>query len=518
MIFFGKTFRLTFLVIIFFELLSFLGYLVPWINSIAFWLIGLLFVVLAWKKLEWGVAMLLAELFIGSKGYLFSYNFWGHPCSIRIAFWFLILAVWLIKILQYWQWNKNKKFKDWIFLRFFRGHLAKEFGLLFIVIFCSLIVGLINHNSLGNILNDFNAWLFFGLIFVFYDAITNWEQIKIMMQVFTASLLTMSLKSLALLYFFSHQFFGLPALYRWVRTSGVGEITQMGGDYYRIFFQSHIYIIIGLFLVLIYLLFDQNIFNQNSKAVVKKLSVNPLSGLAILLMATILISLSRSFWVGVVFGLIIVFSWYLTVVSLNYRKKILTFTLLVLALLFLALGLINNIVKFPWPQSKTSILLTDLFADRATELSSEAAVGSRWNLLAPLARQVGKFPTILIGNGFGATVTYFSKDPRVLATNPTGEYTTYAFEWGYLDLWLKLGLIGLAVYLFLLGKIVYFGWQRLKAVEFFNLTEQTKLILGLLIGFLVLSVIHFFTPYLNHPLGIGYILLCVMIFEVETRH
>ena len=54
------------------------------------------------------------------------------------------------------------------------------------------------------------------------------------------------------------------------------------------------------------------------------------------------------------------------------------------------------------------------------------------------------------GQGYGATVTYLSQDPRVLENNPSGLYTTYAFEWGYLDIWLKLGIGGIIAYLLLL--------------------------------------------------------------------
>ena len=66
-----------------------------------------------------------------------------------------------------------------------------------------------------------------------------------------------------------------------------------------------------------------------------------------------------------------------------------------------------------------------------------------------------------MGRGFGATVTYQTRDPRILADNGSGEYTTYAFEWGWLDIWLKLGIFGLAAYFLLIGTptddLVYIG-------------------------------------------------------------
>jgi hypothetical protein len=58
-------------------LLSFLGYVFPILNNIIFWLIFFVTLALSLKKIEYGTFILLTELFIGVKGYLFSFNIGG---------------------------------------------------------------------------------------------------------------------------------------------------------------------------------------------------------------------------------------------------------------------------------------------------------------------------------------------------------------------------------------------------------------------------------------------------------
>ena len=170
----------------------------------------------------------------------------------------------------------------------------------------------------------------------------------------------------------------------------------------------------------------------------------------------------------------------------------------------LSIALVFGIVKFPYPRPTAAFDLS-LLSERAGKISGEAGVSSRWNLLPPLLREIKQAP--LLGKGFGATVTYKTQDPRVLEQNPSGEYTTYAFEWGYLDIWLKLGLIGLLVYIALLGKIFIEGIK----------TSYKLLCISLLSGLVMIMVTSFFSPYLNHPLGIGYVILTSLILGQKKK-
>ena len=145
------------------------------------------------------------------------------------------------------------------------------------------------------------------------------------------------------------------------------------------------------------------------------------------------------------------------------------------------------VIAFPIPHVNVASLL-DLFGSR-TNLE-EAAAASRWNLLPILWHKIEEHP--ILGSGFGATVTYKSEDPRILAQNPNGMYTTYAFEWGWLEHWVKFGIIGIPLILFLLCSLAWRLW-KLDEPVWLRATAVSSLV--------ALGVVHVFTPYLNHPLG-----------------
>jgi len=168
----------------------------------------------------------------------------------------------------------------------------------------------------------------------------------------------------------------------------------------------------------------------------------------------------------------------------------------ILASLTLTLGL----AFFPWPTTLGGFNATALLSDRATGLTGEAGASSRWQLLPPLWQEIKQAP--IMGQGFGATVTYLTSDPRVLAASPSGVYTTYAFEWGWLDVWLKLGILGLLAYLILFAKIIFAG-----------LKINTALSLSLTGGLIILAAVNIFSPYVNHPLGIGYLLIAAAMMD-----
>ena len=54
------------------------------------------------EKLEYGLLILLAELFIGSKGYLFSYDYGGTLISLRMALFLVVMSAWLGKVVLDW--------------------------------------------------------------------------------------------------------------------------------------------------------------------------------------------------------------------------------------------------------------------------------------------------------------------------------------------------------------------------------------------------------------------------------
>ena len=108
------------------------------------------------------------------------------------------------------------------------------------------------------------------------------------------------------------------------------------------------------------------------------------------------------------------------------------------------------------------------------------------------------------GHGFGKQVSYHSQDPRV-----EGLHSVYAFEWGWLDMWLKAGFIFVLAF-------IYWFWLLYKRA-YGIVKHDIQMALFVLSSITSLIIIHFFTPYLNHPLGLGLLILVTILISYEKR-
>ena len=189
---------------------------------------------------------------------------------------------------------------------------------------------------------------------------------------------------------------------------------------------------------------------------------------------------------GIVFAFVIGF-WY----KQTARQKLVNVCVL-LVLLVASSGLVLAVSHFPLPKPLGDA--TGFLLERASVGTGEAAGASRLQLLGPLWQSVSK--AWLLGSGFGSTVTYKTSDPRVVrgTAGASGIRTTYAFEWGYLDTWLKIGLIGLVLYLWWWLGLAYLAFKKIK---------RQPLAAAILVSVVAIAATNMTTPYLNHPLGIG---------------
>jgi len=327
---FGKLFFYTVLAIAVVEAFSYLAYFYPSCNTIGFFIILFSALILSLWKLEYGLFLILAELIIGSKGYLFSYEFSEISISIRLGLYLVVLGVWLLKLIK----NKN--------ITKVKFPLLGGYLLLFIFLAWGILRGIINHNSFDNTFFDFNGWLFFGLIFVFIEALNSWEKVQKAFQVMLASALAMILKTVFILFVFSHQIeFLLTSLYQWIRLTGVGEITKMPNNFYRIFFQSHIFAIIIFFFIAFLMI------NVKRKEFSKR-DYYFYWFLGLLSALVVFVSYSRSLWLGGLAGLVALYHITFFILKLSMKRVFAVSTCLLFS--FAAVYLLTlAIIKFPWP-------------------------------------------------------------------------------------------------------------------------------------------------------------------------
>ncbi|MFA5420591.1 MAG: O-antigen ligase family protein [Patescibacteria group bacterium] len=472
-------------------MISLVSFNFPLLNLIMFSSIALAFVVASVYKFEWGMYVILFEIFLNSMGYIFYYEGDGFKISLRIAIWLLFMAIFLAKIIVG-KINIEKIFKE---IRFNKAFVFLGF---FIVV--ALLNGLTN-NSFGDVFSDFNSFLFFLLLLPFYYIFSEksrekstiiWQNIVV---IFTSVILYICFKSLLFLFLFSHDLRPIISdLYSWTRLNLLGEITRMEDGFYRMFFQNQIFLLLAFLFSLSCLFFKKN--------------KNNFYGLILLnsiILSVIIISFSRSFWVGLIASifLLIVGSFF----KLKTKKTILNI-LKTLTISIISLILIFIVIRFPWPKIQTDFSMSDI-SERASIKTEESAVSSRWALLDVMKVEIKE--NIFLGGGFGYRLEYKSSDPRVLETSADGTYSTYAFEWAWLDILLKMGIFGFISYILLFFLI-------LKDSLFAFLKSSNYYFIAIFLSTITISVVNFFTPYLNHPLGITYLIIIIMFLDYLIKY
>ncbi len=493
-------------------LLSFLGYVFPILNHLIFLTVVALAGYFSYKRLDYGVYILLTELIIGVKGYLFTFNVFGFALSLRIALFAVVFLIWFFK-------KRAHKFK------FVKTKYFFWYVLLLIFILIGLLLGIIYGNNLANTFFDFNGYIYLGLAFVFFAAISK-KNLKNILQIIIIGSLAVSLFTLYCFAEFTifHQesrpdmaeaisselaiddeeeigstishsttaknelleygpirdFENQKApIYRWVTDTSIGQIAYLAGPFFRFFSAAQVYSLVGLGILLIYL-FKGGLKKKEYYLAILIVSINA---------AALFLGFSRSLWLGLAGLTAFIFF------NIPWKKT--------LRIILYIIGLILIIIILSGTLFPTFYDLVAYRLDSIVHPQSEGAGQNRFNLIGPALQKIKLHP--ILGSGFGATIEYESVVPEKYGT-----LRVFAFEWSYLDTITEIGLLGLLAYLLFLFKIFREGIKN-------NLHQEDKiLIIGMLSGLFGIIITNVTTPYLNHPMGIGYIIV-IMLFIYILR-
>ena len=449
--------------------------------------------VISLKRLEWGVYILFGELFFGSRGHLLEYGF----LSLRLVIFAAVFLAWVIKEIEKSKiknQNDNSKFK-------ILGQLSWSYWALLLIIILNVLQGYLKKNGLSNVFFDANGYLYLAVLPAVLAGIKTRGQVSNLFQILGAAIIVIALKTLTLFIWFTYGITGVATLYHWVIRQDIGEITGNVGSASRIFMQSQFWALVGFF---IFLFSHSPLSSPVKEEEIKKELPLPswervgARGWFAVASAifSVIMSLSRSFWLGGVAGAI----FFAGIWLFHVKGRLGRLGKLGGVILLIAAVEIGGIYLL----SFGSRGISESVSSRGINPASEAAGGARLLLLPILLDRIIEAPAV--GYGFGKTVSYDSFLPdRVKPENPAGTITSYAFEWGYLDTALKVGFLGLLVYLIFIARIFRIGIQNVK----FKMQN-----LGILSGLVALTVLNVTTPYLNHPLGIGYLILALASFEV----
>jgi glycosyltransferase involved in cell wall biosynthesis len=476
----------------------------PWIGTIASLVIIGLTLIASLNQLIYGVGVLLGELIFGSlAGKTLALSFFSFSLPLRIALFAVVGAVWLVRVLQG---GVRKPQKN----------IIVGVGILLIMVGWGMANGLLHGIAFKAVFSDANAYFALPLIWFFVSAVKDERDQAWLKSILKHGVIALSIITIAALYFFSHKFLNSAGVfaYKWLRDSRIAEITALDNGTYRIFIQSQIFCLFAFVMVALRRGHDPSLKNGQMKGHVPFASWT----WGILPASALVISMSRSFALGFIAAGI---TWLVLHISSSRgaarlgistsqnqlqdsspwteRPYRLGMTVGKIAI-FAVTGLIIFLValKLPFPEQRNQKSFQEMLISKNVS-ERDAAITSRWSLLGELNEKIFQSP--VWGSGFGTTVTYQSSDPRIISTTG-GTYTTAAFEWNYHDILVKMGLLSLLAYGYLLVAIFIVLWRA-------DQRERRWLVPA----FFALIVLNAVSPFLNHPLGIGYLALLLALAE-----
>lgn len=421
-------------------------------------------------------AIWVGELLVGGHGHLFTFETGYGAVSIRELIFGALLIAAAVRLSEkpgeYW---RKRLISNWQLYG-----ITRLFTIVALIILLGLIIAYAHGIPLGDVFASANGWFFWVIapLILFWERPwwRTWWSVR-GIPVLIAGIAWLAFESYALLILFS---FNIPAafthIYDFVRQSGIGEITRVTESYYRVFLYSQVYALIAWAIGLFYVLTHK-----------KHLS----AGLILIFISELIlfISLSRSFWVGQLGITVLMFVFVYWKRGFSLRRLTSRF-LIAAAVALSAVGIVQFTVTAVNPAHVSGVDFGERF-----DLSDPAGA-SRMQLLAPLWTKNEQ--AMFMGDGFGTRVLYTTSDPRICEQNPDCLHDAIAFEWGYLGIMLHVGIVGLVAYMFVWGIIV------MRRIE-----SDSIIPTGMAFGVIGVIGVHMFTPYIDHPLGIGMaVLLC----------
>ncbi|NQV11803.1 O-antigen ligase family protein [Candidatus Uhrbacteria bacterium] len=477
----GKSMWVIFGSLITLDLLSFLT-LHTSVETVLFTASLILLVFIANKSPEWLFPIAMAEIIATSNGHSFNTVLFGVSVGLRIAIFAVLVIASGIKLVR--------KRENPI------PHRYRIVSILLVaVVIYGAILGLLNGNGMRNLYLDANGYLAIGYIFAAWIWVRNADSRRQLFQAVGAGILWIAIKTLLFLFMFGHLHpKTLDPIYKWIRDTRLGEVTLQGGNIYRIFLQSQWFLVPAMLTTAAYIWLAERSRETGVRV------------LFMITFAAILASLSRSFWVALVVTVPI-----LAVAVLRWSgwKKFVNKIPDFAAVKIGTVAMLWVIIAIPIYQSTNFSFFSDLFSGRATGVS-DVAIDSRQSLLTPMIDAVIDSPAT--GYGLGSTLTYNTSDPRWIDDHETNIVETYAFEWGWLDIWIKFGILGVFALLWLAFLITQDLWQLFRIDK-----PRRWLHLSLLLSLIGIYVVHFFSPYLNHPIGWGTIAIIIALIPFEDR-
>lgn len=414
------------------------------LQAILVFLLVMLLGLLYFKNEGYAWMIVLGELLIGGSGHFI--EFYGLPIRTILIITFLLL--WFSFTLS----NQLKKHElrvphglFWAMIPIFLWAVAASF------------VALFNLHAVIHIVEDFVPYVFLLLLLPAYHLFKHQRTRRYLIRLLVVFIIGSAFFSLITFIGFVsgiHEMHG--AFYEWFTNIGLGEITPLTPFFYSISLPEHLLIPPAALIILSLLMRDEKHHKM-------------WRFLFILCGLTVMLSMSGIFFIGTLIGGLF----------LLYKHSIASWVK------ECVWGLVSCILIFVGINVVASFGTSMGFELLTTQLKPST---TQMQLLQPIANQIQNHP--VIGNGLGSELLFTtSKSFSPKSTNQ--------FEWGYLEMWAELGIIGLAI--FAIALIALFAVLVAKIQK---IPDWHDLKVGLFGGLAALLFINILTPALYTTYGI----------------
>lgn len=369
-------------------------------NTVITIIILLTAAILLSKKNPWGWHIIAAEMILGGSG------------GFLQAFGITLRSLLLITSLTIYPLQERKNIfafeKDKLFI-----------GALLLIAALGITRGLLFNHTKSLVISDAVPYLFLLYYFPLRELLKNEPWKKRCISMLQAAIFA---QAIFILYTFAGLANGLlqlqDAFYHWYRDIAGGKITLVEFNFYRLVLNEQ------LLLVPVMLFFLYKSINEKRKYFIVALLLFLLS-----------INLTRIYLIAIFIGTLALFT------RENWKRA------LAVLLGSLAIFLIIFSSLFMYSSGGKSFGL-EVFGLRLQSIVApytEESSLSRMLLLPKIFKQISEYP--ILGRGLGSTVSVFSPVENKLIT-------TSNYDWGYLEILVELGLVGLGSWLFFLFNIV----------------------------------------------------------------
>ena len=321
----------------------------------------------------------------------------------------------------------------------------------------SIMNGMIRGYPISDIVFSSQGYLYLLMFFPFTLFINTTEKAKIALHIFNKAAFFLALFSIGIFVAFSAR----PSLYSVINpllmNLEYGHLSMRYG-LPSVFFKTSPYMAIAF----IHELYKYvSLSNERTFFSIIRMFI---------LLVGCLTTMTMGIWVSLVFGILVVISFS------NGSKK------LAALLLTIVVGIAVTLIF--------SEFLSSALVNRISRTDSSYIIKS--NQLLTMINVW--FENMLFGKGFGVRILFISE----IATREMAK-----FELFWLELLVNMGILGFISYVYIILKNLFVG---LKSCRKLNLREATH-VKSIIIGLLMLCIISSMNPFLNNPIGLGYLVI-----------